>query len=65
MLSWIGFKGCHPKSHAGLTENERVDELPSQGTLRRPLWTANKLLLTMHKEKQKENHGLDLHIFWG
>ena len=47
----------HVPSHAGLNDNERVDELASQGRLRSPLWTANKLLLTMHKEREREDLG--------
>ena len=49
-------------SYAGLNENERVDELASQGGLRSPLWTANKPLLTVHKEREREEPGMNLHI---
>ena len=52
----------HVPSHAGVNENERVDELASHGRLRSPVWTANKLLLMVHKERDREEPGLDLHI---
>ena len=52
----------HVPSHVGLSENEWVDELASQGRLRRSLWTANKLLLTVHKEREREEPGRGIHI---
>ena len=61
-MACVRSKGCQPQSHAGLTENERVDELAGQGTLRRAMWTANKILLTVHKDKEREEPWLDLHI---
>ena len=52
----------HVPSHAGPTENERDDELANQGRLSSPLWTANKLWLGTHNERDREDLGLDLHI---
>ena len=42
----------HVPSHAGLPENEQVDTLASQGRLRSPLWTANKLLLAVRSRNK-------------
>ena len=52
----------HVPSHAGLPENEQVDTVASQGRLRSPLWTANKLLLVVLREGQREEPEQDLHI---
>ena len=52
----------HVPSHAGLPENEQVDTLGSQGRLRSPLWTANKLLLAVLRDGDREEPEQDLHI---
>ena len=52
----------HVPSHAERTENERVDDMARQRRLRSSLWTANKLLLTVHEQREREEAGLHLHI---
>ena len=52
----------HVRSHAGLPENEQVDALARQGRLRSPLWTANKLLLAVRRDGEREDPEQDLHI---
>ena len=54
LLAWTGSKGFEPKSYAGLTVNKQVDELARQGRLGSPLWTANKVLLIVHKKRERE-----------
>ena len=56
------FEGLPAKLHEGVTENERVDKFASQGRLSSPVWTANKLWLTLHKNREREGPRLDLHV---
>ena len=62
LLESYGPHMYHLPSHAGLTENEQVDALASQGRLRSALWTANKLLLAVCRDGEREDPEQDLHI---
>ena len=54
----------HVPTHAERPENEHVDTLASQSRLRSPLWTANKLLLAVRRDGEREREGPEqyLHI---